>query len=135
MSTFTLHPQLAKDTLWITDFFLCKALLMNDSNYPWIILVPQVVDIYELHELNHKQRRALWDESERVSNALLQLFDSTKLNIAALGNIVPQLHIHHIARRTDDAAWPAPVWGKLPAQPYEADFLDNRLKLLRRALA
>lgn len=135
MSTFTLHPQLAKDTVWVTDLALCKVLLMNDAQYPWLILVPQLADLREIYELNSEQRQILWEESDQISRVLVQLFNPTKLNIAALGNMVPQLHIHHIARFTTDPAWPAPVWGKVPAQSYEVTVLESRLGQLRGALA
>ncbi|WP_020560155.1 HIT domain-containing protein [Thiofilum flexile] len=135
MSAFSLHPQLAKDTVWVSDLALCQVLLMNDANYPWLILVPQVADLREIYELNPTQRQTLWEESDRISKILVQLFQPTKLNIAALGNMVPQLHLHHIARFTTDAAWPAPVWGKVSAQPYEATVLESRLSQLREALA
>lgn len=135
MSTFTLHEQLAKDTLWVTDLTLCQVLLMNDANYPWLILVPQVPNIREVYELTSEQRQQLWKDSDRVSRVLVQLFSPEKLNIAALGNVVPQLHIHHIVRYKNDKAWPAPVWGKVPAKPYELDELSERLKQLKEALA
>lgn len=135
MSTFSLHPQLAKDTVWVTDLALCQVLLMNDAHYPWLILVPHVADLREIYELNPTQRQVLWEESDRVSKVLVQLFQPTKLNIAALGNMVPQLHIHHIVRFTTDAAWPAPVWGKVPAKSYSTEVLEQRVSQLREALA
>ena len=135
MSTFSLHPQLAKDTVWVTDLALCQVLLMNDAHYPWLILVPQVADLREIYQLNATQRQVLWEESDRVSKVLVQLFKPTKLNIAALGNMVPQLHIHHIVRFTTDVAWPAPVWGKVPAQSYSTEVLEQRVSQLREALA
>ncbi|HEX5339290.1 MAG TPA: HIT domain-containing protein [Gammaproteobacteria bacterium] len=115
---FTLHPQLEKDTIPLGAFPLSLLLLMNDSNYPWFILVPQRNDIRELHELDDADRTRLLNESTLLSRALIRAFTPDKLNIAALGNQVPQLHLHHIVRYTRDPAWPAPVWGKLPARPY-----------------
>lgn len=91
---------------------------MNDSRYPWFILVPERENIRELHELEEVDRRLLWDESARLSRTLTAIFKPDKLNIAALGNQVPQLHIHHIVRYIHDPAWPAPVWSKHPPQPY-----------------
>ena len=135
MSMFILHPQLANDTGWVSDLELCQVLLMNDANYPWLILVPRIADLREVYQLTTEQRHLLWNESDRVSKVLVQLFNPTKLNIAALGNMVSQLHIHHIARFNTDAAWPAPVWGKLPAQTYMAEVLEQRLKQLREVLA
>ncbi|MGH8371992.1 MAG: HIT domain-containing protein [Gammaproteobacteria bacterium] len=115
---FRLHRQLEVDTLPLGKFKLCRLLLMNDSNYPWFILVPQRNNIRELHELDDTDRIQLLHESTLLSRALMQVFTPDKLNIAALGNQVPQLHLHHIVRYTRDPAWPAPVWGKLPARPY-----------------
>lgn len=115
---FALHPQLEKDTFNLGRFSLCLLLLMNDSNYPWFILVPQRDNIREIHELDDADRIQLLHESTLLSRALTRAFAPDKLNIAALGNQVPQLHLHHIVRYTRDPAWPAPIWGKLPARPY-----------------
>lgn len=115
---FTLHPQLQKDTILLGAFPLSLLLLMNDSSYPWFILVPQRDQIREIHELSDADRNQLWDESAQLSRALVKAFSPDKLNIAALGNQVPQLHVHHIVRYTRDPAWPAPVWGKVPARSY-----------------
>lgn len=125
---FSLHPQLEKDTFNLGQFPLCRLLLMNDSNYPWFILVPQRDNIRELHELNDTDRCQLWDESAQLARALTQAFSPDKLNIAALGNQVPQLHIHHVVRYTRDPAWPAPVWGKVPARRY---YSAESMKLVR----
>ena len=115
---FELHPQLAKDCLPLGRLTLCRVLLMNDATYPWFILVPERDGVRELFELDADDRLALWDESALLSRALVQAFAPDKLNVAALGNQVPQLHVHHIARYRHDPAWPAPVWGKLPPKPY-----------------
>lgn len=115
---FTLHPQLKSDTVQLGSFPLSLLLLMNDSNYPWFILVPQRDNIREVHELEDADRTQLWEESALLSRALVKAFAPDKLNIAALGNQVPQLHVHHVVRYTRDPAWPAPVWGKAPPRPY-----------------
>ncbi|MGA9853040.1 MAG: HIT family protein [Gammaproteobacteria bacterium] len=115
---FKLHPQLEKDTLPLGRFRLCRLLLMNDSNYPWFILVPERENVREIHELDAQDRMQFMDESTLLSRALTDCFKPDKLNIAALGNQVPQLHIHHIVRYAHDPAWPEPVWGKLPPKPY-----------------
>jgi diadenosine tetraphosphate (Ap4A) HIT family hydrolase len=115
---FQLHPQLAKDTLPLGRFKLCRLLLMNDANYPWFILVPERENVREVHELNDADRRQLWDESAQLARALTECFKPDKLNIAALGNQVAQLHVHHIVRYTHDPAWPQPVWGKVVPRPY-----------------
>ncbi|MDE2236175.1 MAG: HIT domain-containing protein, partial [Gammaproteobacteria bacterium] len=104
---FELHPQLASETFTIGRFSLCRLLLMNDSRYPWFVLVPERDNIRELHELEDADRRQLWEESARLSRILSRLFNPDKLNIAALGNQVPQLHVHHIVRYRHDPAWPA----------------------------
>jgi diadenosine tetraphosphate (Ap4A) HIT family hydrolase len=104
---------------------------MNDANYPWFILVPQREEIREIHELNESDLFLLMHESTLLARALVAAFNPDKLNIAALGNVVPQLHVHHIARYRSDPAWPAPVWGKLPAKPYAAEQLaEVRAKML-----
>ena len=133
-NAFTLHPQLAQDTHFVMDLPLCRILLMNEARYPWLILVPRRNGIREIHELLPAERLQLWEESDQVSRALTTLFQPDKLNIAALGNIVPQLHIHHIARFQTDAAWPAPVWGKFAPEPYTADAATSRCATLRSAL-
>ena len=108
---FELHSQLQKDTLPLGRFSLCRLLLMNDANYPWFILVPERENVREIHELGDADRHQLWEESVELSRVLTTLFKPDKLNIAALGNQVPQLHVHHIVRYTHDPAWPQPVWG------------------------
>ena len=115
---FELHPRLAQDTFLVGDFPLCHLLLMNDANYPWFILVPRRAEVREIFQLENQDQQQLLKESSLLSKALNQLFQADKLNIAALGNMVPQLHIHHIVRYQTDQAWPNPVWGLFPAQPY-----------------
>jgi len=121
---FVLHPKLAQDCFIVGHFDLCVLLLMNDARYPWFILVPQRENISEIHHLSGALRQQLMSESATLSEALAAAFSADKINIAALGNIVPQLHIHHIVRYRSDEAWPAPVWGKLPAIHY-ADGAQN----------
>ena len=118
MSEFELHPRLKADTLFVADLTLCRLLLINDSQYPWTVLVPRRLDIKEAHHLSAEDQQQLLRESNQLCSAMENLFSPDKLNIAAIGNVVPQLHIHHIARFTSDASWPAPVWGALPAVPY-----------------
>lgn len=115
---FELHPRLSADTFVAGDWSLCRLLLMNDSHYPWFILVPRRDEIREIHELEPSDQLQLFRESVMLSRALAQAFKGDKLNIAALGNVVPQLHVHHIVRYIHDAAWPAPVWGRHPVKPY-----------------
>ncbi|MBE9567926.1 MAG: HIT domain-containing protein [Proteobacteria bacterium] len=114
----TLHPQLKKDCIPLGEFNLCTLLLLNDSNYPWFILLPNRENISEMHHLSADDQQQLMSESMYFSRCLEQVFQPDKINIAALGNVVPQLHVHHIARYTADASWPAPVWGAVSAVPY-----------------
>lgn len=134
-SAFELHPQLAADTFLVGNLPLSRVLLMNESRYPWLILVPERAEISEIHQLAATDRAQLWEESDLVSRQLMQLFKADKLNIAALGNVVPQLHLHHIARFKTDAAWPAPVWGKFKPEPYTQDAALLLIQQLRQALS
>jgi diadenosine tetraphosphate (Ap4A) HIT family hydrolase len=121
---FTLHPQLAHDCFAIGQFPLSQLLLMNDRNYPWFILVPQRENIREIYQLSPSDQAQLWHESAELSEKLARNFNADKMNVAALGNVVPQLHLHHIVRYQHDPAWPAPVWGKVSAVPYSEDELQ-----------
>jgi diadenosine tetraphosphate (Ap4A) HIT family hydrolase len=129
---FELHPQLQQDTFELAELSLCKLLLLNDSNYPWLILVPRRTGIKEVYELDVEDQQQLLRESSALGQAMADCFQAEKMNIAALGNIVPQLHIHHIARFSNDPAWPAPVWGAVPAQPYSEQELAQQLNLLNQ---
>lgn len=115
---FELAPELQRDCIELADWSLCKVLLMNDSQYPWFILVPRVAGCREIIDLDEKLQAQFWQESAQLSRTLQAVFSPDKLNVAALGNMVPQLHVHHIARFTHDIAWPKPVWGLHPAKPY-----------------
>ncbi|MFJ4144325.1 HIT domain-containing protein [Pseudomonas sp. NPDC089734] len=115
---FVLDSRLKQDTLSIGDFPLCRLLLSNDARYPWFILVPRRADIMEVFQLEEQDQLQLWQETTVLSRILKDVFEADKLNVAALGNVVSQLHMHVIVRHRDDAAWPAPVWGKHPALPY-----------------
>ena len=126
-----LHTQLEKDCFVIGRFPLSLLLLINDANYPWFILVPQREGITEIHQLSEDDQQQLMRESSMLAAAIEKEFNADKINIAALGNMVPQLHIHHIVRYKTDSAWPAPVWGKLSAIPY----LDEEVKILRSSLS
>ena len=132
--TWTLHSQLAADTLSVGDFPLSRLLLMNESRYPWCILVPRVAGVKELHRLDDGDQLQLLRESTALARAMDAAFAPHKMNVAALGNVVPQLHVHHIARFRGDPAWPAPVWGKFPPQAYEPSAATERIETLRRRL-
>lgn len=131
---FQLHTQLAADCRDLGSLRLCRLLLMDDANYPWFILVPQRAGLRELHELEGDDRARLWEESALLSRALTQGFAPDKLNVAALGNQVPQLHLHHIVRYRHDAAWPQPVWGKVARQPYYTAEAEKLAALMRTLL-
>ena len=131
---FELHPQLAADTHPLASFALCELRLMDDANYPWLVLVPRVANARELIDLDSGQRHALADDVDRASRLLLDAFQPFKLNVAAIGNVVPQLHVHVIARFENDPAWPAPVWGRVTAQSYSPETLVERVNLLRESL-
>lgn len=134
MSVFELHPRLAADTIAVSRLPLCEVLLMNDAQYPWLVLVPRRAHVVEVLDLDPTDRLALWQEVEQVAAALRATFAPDKLNIAALGNMVPQLHMHVIARFRADPAWPSPVWGAVPPLPYAAASQDERVVALREAL-
>lgn len=127
---FKLDPRLSSDTLQIASWPLCEVLLMNDSHFPWLILVPKISGATELYHLTKNQRIQLDAESIFLSETLMKLYQGTRLNVAALGNVVSQLHIHHVVRFQTDSAWPAPVWGKFAAKPYEEDALNQQIKML-----
>ncbi|MBI3561740.1 MAG: HIT domain-containing protein [Gammaproteobacteria bacterium] len=132
---FALDPQLAQDSFVIGDFTLCRLLLMNDSQYPWCILVPKRDGLREVYQLAATDRHLLVTESCLLAETMQHVLHADKINIAALGNVVPQLHLHHIARFTTDIAWPAPVWGKFPAQAYSPAQRTSRTQALCEALA
>jgi diadenosine tetraphosphate (Ap4A) HIT family hydrolase len=117
---FELHPRLTADSFAIGDLPLCRVLLNNDARFPWCILVPRLAGLRDLHDVPASERLQLFAEIEQVSTTLQALGPTDKMNVAALGNMVLQLHVHVIARRTSDAAWPQPVWNAGAAQPYPA---------------
>jgi diadenosine tetraphosphate (Ap4A) HIT family hydrolase len=132
---FVLHPQLAQDCFAIGRFSLCQLLLMNDRNYPWFVLVPQRDNVSEIYQLSADDQMQLWRESTDLAETLARHFNADKMNLAALGNVVPQLHVHHIVRYRHDPAWPAPVWGKLPALAYTEMELQQLLTDLMPVLS
>jgi diadenosine tetraphosphate (Ap4A) HIT family hydrolase len=133
-AAFTLHPQLDRDTVSIGDLPLSRVLVITDSNYPWVLLVPRRAGIVEIIDLAPEDQTQLMAEIARVSRALKKVADCDKINVAALGNVVPQLHVHIIARRRDDPAWPRPVWGAVPPVTYDQWTLDQFTGPLRRAI-
>ena len=134
MNAWQLHPQLAADTVPVIELPLCEVRLMDDANHPWLVLVPRVADAVELIDLDPAQRTQLTQEIDGACRALKALYKPDKLNVAALGNLVPQLHVHIIARYQDDIAWPRPVWGAANARPYAPEALVERVRGLASAL-
>jgi len=131
---FTLHPALERDTVLVTRLALCRILLMRDRRFPWLILVPERDGVREIAELTPADRGTLIEEIALASEALARLFQPDKLNVGALGNVVPQLHVHVVARFAADSAWPGPVWGSGAADPYEQTEIDNLVTALKEQL-
>jgi diadenosine tetraphosphate (Ap4A) HIT family hydrolase len=131
---WSLHPQLAQDTVPVGDLALSRVLLANDANFPWAMLVPRRPGLVELIDLEENAQIQLLGEIAATARALKSITECEKLNIAALGNQVPQLHVHVIARRHSDAAWPKPVWGAAAPAAYIPAVRDGLVGALRRAL-
>jgi len=127
--SFRLHPRLAADCILIGRLPLSQLLLLNDARYPWFLLVPCRTGVSEIFELDEHDQRQLWLESAQLSRFMMQAFHADKLNIGVLGNLVPQLHMHHIARFHSDPAWPGPVWGHSEAQPYTKHAISERVTM------
>jgi diadenosine tetraphosphate (Ap4A) HIT family hydrolase len=132
--SFALDPRLAADTLAVTTLPLCEVRLMNDARYAWLILVPRQAGLAEVSDLVDDERARLWREVDQAALALRAVAPCDKLNIGALGNVVRQLHVHVLARREGDAAWPGPVWGHGAAVPYRPDEAAARVAALRQQL-
>ncbi len=115
---FQLDKTLEADSLLMGRFELSYLLLMNDSHYPWFTLVPRRADVTEIYQLCDADQKLLWQESKILSRVIMDYFSGDKLNIAAIGNIVSQLHLHHVVRFKQDATWPKPIWGQLPMTRY-----------------
>jgi diadenosine tetraphosphate (Ap4A) HIT family hydrolase len=116
--SFVLHPDLVRDGVFVADWPLCRVLLNDDASFPWLILVPRIAGLRDFHDVPGEHRAALMAEIDRASRALAAAVGAEKMNVAALGNVTPQLHVHVIARFARDAAWPRPVWGAVPRRPY-----------------
>lgn len=122
---FNLDERLEADTVALAEWPLCTVRLMNDNHYPWLILIPRVAGVTELYQLDESQRQMLDRESTFLARTLMELFNGHKMNVAALGNVVKQLHIHHVVRFEGDVSWPAPIWGKVPVEPYSQASIDE----------
>jgi diadenosine tetraphosphate (Ap4A) HIT family hydrolase len=132
---WSLHPQLARDTTNVGDLPLARVLLMNDANYPWLMLVPRRPAASELLDLDEGEQAMLMSEIALLARVLKDVTGCDKLNIAAIGNVVPQLHVHIVARRRNDATWPRPVWGAVPARAYEPAERDRFVEAIRQEVA
>ena len=132
-NSWTLHPQLHADTVPVCDLALSQVRAMNDANFPWLILVPRRAGVSEIFDLGAEQVTLL-NEVSLVSHVLKELTQCDKLNVAAIGNVVPQLHIHIVARRKDDALWPKPVWGAVPSRAYNPAVLESFTAAIRERL-
>jgi diadenosine tetraphosphate (Ap4A) HIT family hydrolase len=131
---YKLHPKLAQDTFSIGEYELSEVRLMNDTRYPWVILVPKRLNVGEIYQLDEQEQQRLIYESSFTAQQMMQLFSAEKMNVAAIGNVVEQLHLHHVARFTTDVTWPLPVWGIGEAQAYSDVAAKAMLSQLRRAL-
>jgi diadenosine tetraphosphate (Ap4A) HIT family hydrolase len=134
-SVWSLDPQLERDTVTVGDLPLARILVMNDATYPWLILVPRIAGAVELIDLADEQQAQLMDEIAMLSRVLKDVTGCDKLNVAAIGNVVAQLHVHVVARRRDDPAWPRPVWGHAPARPYGQPEIDRFIDSIRQEVA
>lgn len=133
-AAFVLHERLEADTVDLGQSRLCEIRLMNDSHWPWILLVPRIKGVREIYQLTQEHQQLLLAESSILGEGMMELFGGDKLNVAALGNMVPQLHVHHIVRYEGDPAWPGPVWGKLPPSPYSETALAEVVGRLEAVL-
>lgn len=134
VSSFSLHPQLAADTVPVGDLALSRVLLAVDANYPWLILVPRLPGLTEIVEMEPNEQVQLMAEIDAAARALRSVTTCDKLNIAAIGNMVAQLHVHIVARRRTDPAWPKPIWGAVPAIAYDPAVRDGLIGALQGAL-
>jgi diadenosine tetraphosphate (Ap4A) HIT family hydrolase len=132
--SWSLHPRLEQDAEPVGDLPLSRLLVNNDANYPWLLLVPRRPGAGEIIDLDEKDQSQLIIEIARMSHALKDLTACHKLNVAAIGNVVPQLHVHIVARRRNDPAWPKPVWGAVPARPYDVAERERFIAALRRKI-
>ena len=132
---FILDSKLQEDTVHVGDLTLCQVLLMNDVNYPWLILVPKCRNITEVYQLSDSEQLQLMQEISYTAKQMETHFLAEKINVAALGNVVPQLHVHIVARFRSDPAWPAPVWGKVKSRVYDSEDLEATLNSVRALLS
>ena len=134
-TSFVLDPRLKRDCIHIDDLPLCRVMLMDDAQYPWLVLVPRIANISEIHQLNTNEQRQLICESSALSEAMARRIEPDKMNVANLGNIVSQLHLHLVARFKTDPAWPGPVWGHAQSIPYTQMQAENRRQLVQELIS
>jgi diadenosine tetraphosphate (Ap4A) HIT family hydrolase len=134
-NNFELHPRLKADSYGLGDLPLSRLLLINDTQFPWFVLVPRRDNIKEIYQLAEKDQIQLWQESSSLSQTIMALFQGDKLNVAAIGNLVPQLHLHHVVRFKNDLCWPAPIWGKLPMVAYEVGIVSDLQQKIAEKMA
>ncbi len=132
---FELDPRLQQDCIVLGNFPLCRLLLMNDASYPWFMLVPRREKSREIHQLSEADQQQLWQESAWLARWMESSFNYDKLNVAALGNVVSQLHLHHVGRSQADPCWPGPVWGQAAPVPYPAAEIEKIAQLVSNDLA
>lgn len=132
---FELHPRLAEDTISLGHTGLCDIRLMNNSTWPWLLLVPMREGVREIYQLTELDQIRLLRDSSALGKGMMELFGGHKLNVAALGNMVPQLHVHHIVRYEGDVGWPGPVWGVQPPVPYSPVAIKRRIEVLGELIA
>jgi diadenosine tetraphosphate (Ap4A) HIT family hydrolase len=135
MENFTLHPQLQADSFLVGNLALSQLLMMNDNQYPWFVLVPRRHDVSEIYQLDTEDRSLLMAESCMLAEALQNIYSPDKLNIAAIGNLVPQLHIHHVVRYRTDKAWPAPIWGQYPPVAMTAEQAESLMSEIKMSMS
>ena len=133
-SAWSLHSRLKEDTIDIGDLPLSRVLVIKDAHYPWLLLVPRRPETIEIIDLDEVEQAQLMTEISRAARALKEITRCDKLNIAALGNLVPQLHVHIIARRSSDVAWPRPVWGVMPPLAHDTEEVQSFISALRRKI-
>lgn len=131
--SFQLHPDLERDGVLMGHFELCRVLMINDQAYPWFVLVPVRANIHRTIDLSPEDHAMLWTESRLFGTAIMSIFKGENLNVAALGNMTPQLHIHHVVRFANDAAWPGPIWGKQPLKPRTSSDIERIRRMLEQA--
>ncbi|SHL26361.1 HIT domain-containing protein [Roseibium suaedae] len=133
MKAFDINPRLEGDSLFVADLPLCAVRLMKDANYPWLMLIPRRGDLIEIIDLPEEDQQQLMREIALASRILKAATDCEKINVGAIGNMVSQLHVHVVARFREDAAWPAPVWGAVPATAYESGKAERLIATLQDA--